>query len=572
LPNRPLKAFDLLTFGFFKLRRDRNMILLMAISGALLGLLPPIASGIIFDTIIPEADRYGLLYLGAILISAAIATGLFEATKIYSTLRLVSKMDFRLQSGIMDRLLSLPALFFRDYSAGDLAERTLGINAIREILSGATLSSMMGGIFSSASLALLFYYSWQLALVAIGITAVSVSIVIWAGYLQIRYQRTIADHQGKLSGMVLQLISGISKIRVSGTEDRAFAAWAETFGAMRKPAFKAAKISNYLYAFTIALPAISLFIIFGWIAFTPLMEKLSVGNIIAFNVAFAQFQMGLLQLAMTLISSLQVIPLYERAKPILEAVPEVNSGKAGPGILSGHIEVNNINFHYDPNGPLILNDVSMEIQPGEFVAVVGGSGSGKSTLLRLLLSFETPASGSIYYDSQDLATLDVTAVRRQLGVVLQNGSVMPGDIFSNIVGSANLSLDDAWEAARMAGLEQDIQAMPMGMHTMISPGGGTLSGGQRQRMLIARAIVHKPRIIYFDEATSALDNATQKIVSQSLEQLNATRVVIAHRLSTIKNADKIFVMNKGRIEQQGTYLELMDQSGLFADLAKRQIV
>jgi ABC-type bacteriocin/lantibiotic exporter with double-glycine peptidase domain len=206
------------------------------------------------------------------------------------------------------------------------------------------------------------------------------------------------------------------------------------------------------------------------------------------------------------------------------------------------------------------------------VAVVGGSGSGKSTLLRLLLSFESPDSGSIYYDSQDLATLDVIAVRRQLGVVLQNGSVMPGDIFSNIVGSANLSQDDAWEAARMAGLEQDIQAMPMGLHTMISPGGGTLSGGQRQRMLIARAIVHKPRVLYFDEATSALDNATQKIVSQSLEQLNATRVVIAHRLSTIINADKIFVMNRGRIEQQGTYRDLMDQPGLFAELARRQMV
>lgn len=572
LPNRPLKAMDLFKFGFFKLGRDRGMIMLMAISAALLGLLPPIASGIIFDTVIPEAERYSLMYLGIILITSAIATGLFEVTKIFSTMRLVSKMDFRLQSGIMDRLLSLPTLFFRDYSAGDLAERTLGINAIREILSGATLGAMMSGIFSCFSLSLLFYYSWQLALVAMGITTVSVLVVICVGYAQIRYQRSIAHFQGKLTGMVLQLISGVSKLRVSGTEDRAFSAWAETFGAMRKSSFQSAKVSNYLYAFTVALPAISLFILFGWISYSPLINTLSVGDIIAFNTAFTQFQGALLQLSMTLISSLQVIPLYERAKPILEAVPEVTSGKAGPGMLTGHIEVNNLNFHYDPNGPLILNDVSLEIQPGEFAAVVGGSGSGKSTLLRLLLSFETPESGSIYYDSQDLANLDVVAVRRQLGVVLQNGSVMPGDIFSNIVGTTNLKLEDAWEAARMAGLDQDIQAMPMGMQTMVSPGGGTLSGGQRQRMLIARAIVHKPRILYFDEATSALDNATQKIVSQSLERLNATRVVIAHRLSTIKHADKIFVMNKGTIEQQGTYHELMNQPGLFAELAKRQLV
>jgi ATP-binding cassette subfamily C protein len=213
----------------------------------------------------------------------------------------------------------------------------------------------------------------------------------------------------------------------------------------------------------------------------------------------------------------------------------------------------------------------MEVRPREFAAIVGGSGSGKSTLLRLLLGFEVPESGTIYYDSQDLETLDVVSVRRQLGVVLQNGSLMPGDVFTNIVGSSNLRVEDAWEAARMAGLAKDIESMPMGMHTMITPGGGTLSGGQRQRLLIARAIVHKPRIIYFDEATSALDNATQKTVSQSLEQLNATRVVIAHRLSTIQNADKIFVLDKGVMIQQGRYQELMDQHGLFAELAKRQI-
>jgi len=571
LPNRPLKALDMLRFGLFKLRRDQAMLLLMAIFAALLGLLPPIANGIIFDTLIPEADRPGLLFLGAILVSAAIATGLFEAIRAFSTMRIVGKMDFRLQSGVMDRLLSLPTPFFRNYTAGDLADRTLGINAIREILSGATLSSMMGGIFSSFSLALLFYYSWQLALVAIGITLVAMCIVGGIGYVQVSYQRSIQHLQGKLQGMVLQFISGISKLRVSGTEDRAFSTWAETFSSMRKATFKAVKISNHLHAFGLTLPVISLFLIFGWIFFTPLLQELSLGAIVAFNSAFTQFLTAMVMLANTSVSSLQVIPLYERAQPILQATPEVDSGKSGPGVLTGQIEANNICFRYDPDGPLILKDVSLAVDPGEFAAVVGGSGSGKSTLLRLFLGFERPESGSIYYDSQDLDNLDVVAVRRQLGVVLQNGSVMPGDIFSNIVGSSNLSLDHAWEAARMSGLDQDIQNMPMGMHTMITPGGGTLSGGQRQRLLIARAIVHKPRVLYFDEATSALDNATQKTVSQSLEQLNATRVVIAHRLSTIKNAHRIFVLDKGTLVQQGTYSELMEQPGLFEELARRQL-
>lgn len=572
LPNRPLKALDLLRFGLFNLRRDQAMLLLMAIFAALLGLLPPIANGLIFDTLIPEANRSGLMFLGAILVSAAIATGLFEATKAFSTMRIVGRADFRLQSGVMDRLLSLPTPFFRNYTAGDLADRTLGINAIREILSGATLSSMMGGMFSSFSLALLFYYSWQLALVAMGITVVAMVIVGVIGYVQISYQRSIQNLQGKLQGMVLQFISGISKLRISGTEDRAFSTWAETFSTMRKSTFKAMKISNHLNAFGLALPVISLFLIFGWIYFTPLLQEMSVGSIVAFNSAFTQFLTAMVQLVNTSVSALKVIPLYERAQPILHATPEVDPGKAGPGVLTGHIEANNVCFRYEPGGPLILKDVSLEVKPGEFAAVVGGSGSGKSTLLRLLLGFENPESGSIYYDSQDLDTLDIVAVRRQLGVVLQNGSVMPGDIFSNIVGSSNLSIDHAWEAARMAGLDQDIQEMPMGMHTMITPGGGTLSGGQRQRLLIARAIVHKPRILYFDEATSALDNTTQKTVSQSLEQLSATRVVIAHRLSTIANADRIFVMDKGQMVQQGTYQQLMNQAGLFAELARRQMV
>lgn len=572
LPQHPLSPLDLLRFALFGLGRDRNMLALMAVAAALLGLLPPIATGIIFDTIIPEADRMGLLYIGSILISAAIATGLFQVTKMFSTMRLVGKMDFWLQSGIMDRLLSLPMPFFREYTAGDLAERTLGINAIREILSGTTLSSIMGGIFSSFSLALLFYYSWQLALVALGITLISVSIVGWIGYTQIRYQRDITHLQGKLQGMVLQFISGISKLRISGTEDRAFAAWAERFSSMRKLTFQSTKITNHLHAFTAALPAFSLLIIFGWIAFTSLIKDLSVGNIVAFNSAFTQFQTALTQLAMTLVSSLQVVPLYERASPILKTEPEVDRDKAGPGMLTGHVEANKISFRYESGGPLILHDVSLEVRPGEFAAIVGGSGSGKSTLLRLLLGFENPEAGTIYYDAQDLETLDVVAVRRQLGVVLQNGAVMPGDIFSNIVGSANLSLDDAWEAARMAGLAQDIENMPMGMQTMITPGGGTLSGGQRQRLLIARAIVHKPRLLYFDEATSALDNSTQRTVSESLEQLNATRVVIAHRLSTISNADTIYVLDEGRMVQRGNYHELISQQGVFAELAERQML
>ena len=267
---------------------------------------------------------------------------------------------------------------------------------------------------------------------------------------------------------------------------------------------------------------------------------------------------------------LSVVPIYENAKPILDAEPEVNAAASDPGSLSGAVEAHHLTFHYQPDMPAALQDLSFEVRPGEFVAFVGPSGSGKSTLLRVAAGFEQPDAGSVYFDGQDLAGLDLHAVRNQIGVVLQSGRIMAGDLFTNIVGSSTHTIEDAWEAARMTGLDEDIKAMPMGMHTVVSEGASTLSGGQRQRLMIARAIVNRPRMLFFDEATSALDNRTQAIVSESLEQMHATRIVVAHRLSTIVNADRIHVMTRGRIVQSGRYEELMAEDGIFAALARRQ--
>jgi ABC-type bacteriocin/lantibiotic exporter with double-glycine peptidase domain len=288
--------------------------------------------------------------------------------------------------------------------------------------------------------------------------------------------------------------------------------------------------------------------------------------------AFGTLLSGMMQLGSTVVNMLNVVPIYARLKPILAAAPEVDATKADPGPLRGRIEVTNLSFRYGDDGPPILEDVSFDAHPGEFIALVGPSGSGKSTLLRLLLGFEQPESGSIAYDGFDVAGLDPWRLRRQLGVVLQDGNLLPGDIFTNIVGSAvDLTLSDAWEAARLAGLHRDIEQMPMGMHTIITEGASTLSGGQRQRLMIARALVTKPRIVFFDEATSALDNPTQAVVTESLDRLRATRIVIAHRLSTIINADRIFVLDQGRIAQTGTYAHLVDQPGMFHELVRRQL-
>jgi len=330
-------------------------------------------------------------------------------------------------------------------------------------------------------------------------------------------------------------------------------------------------LSSQLATFQAVLPVFTSIAVF-YAAVSLTGNTLGTGKFVAFNTALTSFMGAMMTLCQSFLTINAVIPLYERSKPILEALPEYDELKSEAGELTGAIEVSHVSFRYEEDGPLVLDNVSLQVGEGEYIGVVGASGSGKSTLLRILLGFEKPASGQVFYNGQALEKLDICSVRRQLGVVLQNGQLMSGDIYTNIVGANyHLTMDDAWEAARMAGLDGDIRDMPMGMHTVVSEGGATLSGGQRQRLLIARAIVNRPRIIFFDEATSALDNRTQAIVSESLEQLQATRLVIAHRLSTIINCHRILVMDNGKIVESGTYDELMEQRGFFAKLARRQL-
>ncbi len=574
-PASKITFVQLIKFGLSGCGGEIRTVLWTSLVAGLLAIAIPFATAIIFNSYIPASERTSLIQTSVFLLVIVLTAATLNLARNFAVLRLEGKMDAAVQAAVWDRLLNLPIPFFRNYSSGDLAMRSLGIAYIRRTVTGPVLSSMLSGVFSVFSFGLLFYYNWRLALVATALVLASLLVSATGGYFQIRYVRVIFSLKGRTTGIVAQFIHGISKLRVAGADVRAFAAWAHLFSAQRNLEIRSRSIANVLAVFDSVFPVVCYAVLFRCGAM--LMADLTLppfrsGDFLAFLMAFTQFLSSSMQLTASSLLILKALPLYERARPILHTLPEVDAIKSTPTDLAGAIEVNNLTFRYKPDGPAVLRGIFFRIEPGEFVAFVGPSGCGKSTLFRLLLGFEHPEIGAVYYDGQDLTSVDVQAVRRQLGVVLQNSRIASGDLVTNIIGSHSLTVQDAWEAARSAGFEEDIKQMPMGMYTMISEGGGGLSGGQRQRLLIARALVNKPRIILFDEATSALDNRTQLVVSNSLENLRSTRIVIAHRLSTIVKADKIFVMDRGSIVQSGTYDQLMQEKGLFSKLAARQLV
>ena len=577
LPPGKLGALDLVRFGAQGLGPDFRWLGFMGLATGAFGAVTPYLIGRMVDDAIPQADRSLLVQLGAAMFLTALANVAFKITQSISVVRIESRLDYVLASAIWDRLLDLPSGFFRQYGAGDLAERAGGINAIRGVISRAGIGGILGGVSSLAYVILMLTYNVQLTLVAIVISLTLVAVTTFGNYQQLKFQRNESAQRGRIMSLILQLVTGVAKVRVAAAEHHAFRVWAQLFAVQKQTGFSIGQVQNSIGTFTSGFSVLSSLGIFATIYYVqssgaPGAEPaFTTGTFIAFNGAYGAFVAALQAMSDASMSLLKAVPTFERLKPILDTLPESDETKIAPGKLSGAITVSHLHFRYSPDAPWVINDVSFTIKPGQMVAFVGSSGCGKSTLLRLLLGFERPQSGSVAYDGQDLSTLDVRSVRQQLGVVLQESRVLPTDIFRNIVGATAHTMDDAWEAVAMAGLKDDVKEMPMGMHTIVSEGGGTFSGGQRQRLLIARALVNKPSLIYFDEATSALDNKAQAIVTESMNRLDATRIVIAHRLSTIVNADRIFYFDSGQIREEGTYQELLAKGGAFASLAKRQI-
>lgn len=570
LPDRPLGTADLVAFAMRFCRRDLLMALLCSLCGVAMALLVPIATGWIVDITIPGHQTSQLFSIALALLIATFAVFSLKICEDIALLRFEGRLAETLQPAILDRLLRMPNTFFRQYSAGDLAERVQAIESVETRLSEGLMSSMLSGFLSLINFALLIYISPKAALVAALLLLVLMAVFLVTAHRQKAFWLRIHRLEGQLASMILQMMHGMQRVRLAGSEDRMFVRWGNLSMKFRDVLNTCYNSEMRFGVFSKSFQVLCFAILFAVMA--PIArEGLSTGRFLAFIAAFTMVLSGLAEMARVVISSMEVVPTFERLHPLLHSVPESEVERIHPGVLSGRLEIHQLTFRYGEGMPWVLQGLSLRIRAGESIAIVGPSGCGKSTLLRLILGFERATAGSIYFDGKDVAGLDLREVRHQIGVVLQNDQLMEASLFQNIRGDKDISMDEAWRAAEMAGIADDIKAMPLGMYTVVSAKGADLSGGQVQRLLIARALASRPRILLLDEATSALDNVTQSLVTDSLDHLRVTRITIAHRLSTVRQADRIFVIRRGQVVEEGTYQSLMAEQGFFAELVRRQL-
>ena len=568
LPMKQLGIPDLLLYMKNSVRdNDLVLVTLATLAVTLVGMIEPRVYGLVTGTVLNNRNMKLMIGLAVFLLCSAFASRLIGLIRTLLMNRISTRTSQAVEASVMMRILSLPVSFFRKYSSGELASRAGSVSSLCGMILNNIFSIGLGSLMSLLYVTQIFHYAPALVWPSVLIILSTVVVSVAASLIQVGVSRKKMKLSAEETGMTYAMLNGIQKIRLSGSEKRVFARWGRLYARSASleynpPAF--VKLNKLI------VTAISLA---GTIALYYLAVSTHVADseYYAFTAAYGRLSGAFAALTGIAVSVASIRPVLEMAEPILKAEPEVAAEKQTVSRLSGHIEMSHVTFRYDENTPYILNDLSLNIRPGEYVAIVGRTGCGKSTLVRLLLGFEKPEKGAVFYDRHDLNSLDPRSLRRHIGVVIQNGQLFQGDIFANIAISApQLTLDEAWEAAETAGIAQDIREMPMGMQTVISEGQGGISGGQKQRLMIARAIAPKPRILIFDEATSALDNKTQKQASDALDRLKCTRVVIAHRLSTIRNCDRILVMENGAIIEEGNYEQLIARGGYFAELVARQ--
>lgn len=574
-PPKKMGMWDLIKFGFqHTYPRDWIGSWMLAMIGAMIGLLIPTVNQLLYDRLIPLGDVQAVVQVCSMVIACIIGNLSFVVVKNITAFRGTSTMRYAVQNAVYDRMFQLPESFLGKYDSADLAQRALGITILFEKIADVYSGFLLTALFSLLYFWRIVQFSAKLSLIAFGIMLLFLTVILFLGMRQMKYERSITELDSKSSSIMYQFISGISKIRITGTENQVLFEYLKPYVKLKQLRIKKYRLS--LIAQTLIGSAQATFLLVIYPFLIGAATELSIGAFIGFITAFGAVSIALLDLAGALLKMTEVMPLYERSKPLLDTLPEgevkTQTTRCLPGNLSGEIEVNNLQFYYENEEEQILKNISFHIYPGEYVGIVGSSGSGKSTLIKLLLGFEKAQNGKIYYDGKDIDSLDKRELRKKFGVVLQDGKLIAGSIYENItIMMPGASVSQVEQVLRDVELQQDISKMPMGLHTILDENSRTISGGQRQRILIARAIIGKPKILYFDEATSALDNAAQAVICKSLEKLRATRIVVAHRLSTVENCDRILVLEEGKLVEEGSYQELMDKQGWFYQMAKRQM-
>lgn len=567
----PMKKLNIANL-FFYMREQRtpsDSILYFSMMGitALLGLLPPLFNKWLFGEVIESKSAQLLLALAGFMLSFQVCQLCIKSFQTLVNNRISIKQNIAVQAAVMNRILSLPPSFFKDYSSGELSQRAQYVQSLCSTMMNTIGTAGLTSLFSLIYIGQIFAFAPSLVAPSVIITVITTGVTLATTFIQSKITKEKMMLASSTSGMTYSMITGIQKIKLAGAEKRMFSRWAKQYS---KEAFLEYNPPLFIKLSTTINLAVSLA---GTMAiyYFAVKNQVSVSDYYAFNASYGVISAAFSSFSSIAASLANIKPTLEMAKTIMEAEPEISDDKEIITSLRGGIELNNVSFRYDDSMPNVIDKLSLKIKAGEYIAVVGATGCGKSTLMRLLLGFEKPQRGAIYYDGKDISRVDLKSLRKKIGTVMQDGKLFPGDIYSNIVIAApHLTLRDAWEAAEIASVAEDIRKMPMGMHSVISEGQGGISGGQKQRLMIARAVVHKPKILMFDEATSALDNITQKKVSQAINSLKCTRIVIAHRLSTIRECDRIIVLDGGKIIEEGSYDELIKQNGFFSELVARQ--